>query len=235
MRRVLITRPEPGASRTASKVRELGWTPLVLPLTRIEPLPDLPTVDAANYAALALTSPNSARYLPAAWAAPLKNLPAYAVGAATAATARSAGLNVVDEGAGDAAGLCRVIAEHVKPGSRILVLCGRVRRSVLEKGLSGTGFLPHLVETYDTLPTSPSANELANVLGRTPVDAVLLYSAVAANEFTRCVERVNGRELFGSARFIAISSRIGAQLPSSWAERLVVAAEPNEEAMLSLL
>ena len=235
MRRVLITRPEPGSSKTASKVLEMGWTPLVLPLTRIEPLTDLPVIDPDDFAAIALTSPNSARHLPAAFAVSLKELPAYAVGTATASTARSAGLNVVDESAGDAAGLCRVIAERVAPGAKILILCGRVRRSVLEQGLRESGFEPLLVETYDTVRVRPSVEEVAAVLGNTPVDAVLLYSAVAADELTNCVERVNGGEFFESARFIGISSRIGAHLPAKWRERLAIAAEPNEEAMLSLL
>jgi len=235
MRRVLITRPEPGSSMTASKVLEMGWTPLVLPLTRIEPLTDLPAIDPAELAAIALTSPNSARYLPVLFTGSLKALPAYAVGAATASTARKAGLNIVDESAGDAAGLSRVIAEQVKPGSKILILCGRVRRSVLEQGLRETGYQPLLVETYDTVPLRPSVDEAAAVLGGTPVDTVLLYSALAAEEFTRFVAEQGAKETFAKARFIGISARIGSYLPEKWAARLLVAAEPNEEAMLSLL
>ncbi|TJX45058.1 MAG: uroporphyrinogen-III synthase, partial [Mesorhizobium sp.] len=33
MLRVLVTRPEPGASRTARKLEEMGFEPLLLPLT----------------------------------------------------------------------------------------------------------------------------------------------------------------------------------------------------------
>jgi len=235
MRRVLITRPEPGSSKTASKVRQMGWTPLVLPLTRIEPFTDLPAIRPADFAAIALTSPNSARYLPVSFIESFMAVPAYAVGAATASTARKAGLNVVDESAGDAAGLCRVIAEKVVPDSQILILCGRVRRSVLEQGLRVSGFVPRLVETYDTVPVRPSVDEVAVVLGDTPVHAVLLYSALAAEEFTRFVEERGMKEAFAAARFISISARIGSYLPTDWAARLIVAAEPNEEALLSLL
>ena len=35
MKRVLVTRPEPGASRTAARLEADGFAPIVLPLTEI--------------------------------------------------------------------------------------------------------------------------------------------------------------------------------------------------------
>ncbi|GAA4527865.1 uroporphyrinogen-III synthase [Chelativorans composti] len=235
MPRVLITRPEPGASKTARKVRGMGFTPLVLPLTRIESLPAIPSVESSDFAAIALTSPNSARHAPPELVRSLAGLPAYAVGSATAAVACEAGFNVVDESAGDAEGLHRVIAERVTPGAGILVLCGRVRRSVLEQGLRDSGYAPRLVEVYDTVPASPSDDEIAAVLGSGPVDAVLLYSAYAAEEFLRLIEGAGTSHMFETARFIVMSARIGEQLPAALRARAAVAPEPNEDAMLSTL
>ena len=65
--------------------------------------------------------------------------------------------------------------------------------------------------------------------------AVLVYSAFAADEFTRLVERMPDTSAFDHATFIAISPRVGTHLPSSFRDSVLVAAEPNEDAMLSLL
>lgn len=235
MRRILVTRPEPGASSTAQKLRQMGYEPIILPLTRIESLNADEQIDPAAYAAIAVTSPNAARYVLDSTARILADLPCYAVGKATGAVSRAVGLNVVDETAGDAAGLRRIIAQQVDPGSNILVLCGRVRRNILERGLIEDGFHPRLIEIYDTLPTPPEAGILASVLGDTPIDVVLLYSAFAADEFTRLLGRLEDHSVFQTASFIAISERIRSHLPAPFADRVIVAAEPNEEAMLSLL
>jgi len=235
MRRVLVTRPEPGASKTARKLRQMGLEPLLLPLTRIEALPVELLGGSPDFAAIAVTSPNAARHAPPELTKSLSGLPTYAVGKTTAAVSRAIGLNVVDDSAGDAAGLRRVIADKVEPRSKVLVLCGRVRRDILEQGLVDAGFTPRLVEVYDTLSTTPSAAEAAAVLGETPVDVVLLYSAFAADEFTRLLEKMDDLTAFETAAFIAISARIRSHLPAPYSDRVSVAAEPNEEAMLSLL
>src|SRR5690606_7308760 len=154
MRRVLVTRPEPGASKTARKLRQMGLEPLLLPLTRIEALPVELLGGSPDFAAIAVTSPNAARHAPPELTKSLSGLPTYAVGKTTAAVSRAIGLNVVDDSAGDAAGLRRVIADKVEPRSKVLVLCGRVRRDILEQGLVDAGFTPRLVEVYDTLSTT---------------------------------------------------------------------------------
>lgn len=235
MRRVLLTRPEPGASLTAGILRQMKLEPLKLPLTRIEPLPVEPMGSLADFAAVALTSPNAARHVPPELLALIADLPAYAVGAATAAVARSRGLNVIDESAGDAAGLHQIIAERVQPTAKVLVLCGRVRRNILQAGLLASGYQPHLIEVYDTLPTPPPMAEVSALLGSVLVDVVLVYSAFAADEFTRLFERMPDTSAFDHASFIAISPRVGTHLPAPFRDRVLVAAEPNEEAMLSLL
>src|SRR5687768_9453521 len=88
MRRLAILRPEPGASATVERARELGLDAFAVPLFAIEPLAwELP--DSGAFDALLLTSANTVRQ-----AGPslerLLQLPAYAVGDATAAAAEDA-------------------------------------------------------------------------------------------------------------------------------------------------
>ena len=62
--RVLVTRPEPGASRTAVKLRAMGFEPVLLPLSETKPLaiPRDPIPESA--VAVAITSANAIRHAP---------------------------------------------------------------------------------------------------------------------------------------------------------------------------
>ncbi|MBC7987264.1 MAG: uroporphyrinogen-III synthase, partial [Sphingomonadaceae bacterium] len=87
-RNLLIVRPEPGASATAQRARTRGWEPLVAPLFAIAPLAWAPR-DPAAFDALLLTSANAVSHGGKALGK-YRELPVYAVGAATAAAARAA-------------------------------------------------------------------------------------------------------------------------------------------------
>ena len=50
--RVLVTRPEPGASRTATRLRAAGHVPVVLPLSEVRPAPPA-RIEAKDFAAVA--------------------------------------------------------------------------------------------------------------------------------------------------------------------------------------
>ncbi|WAC59497.1 uroporphyrinogen-III synthase [Brevundimonas sp. SL130] len=108
--RVWVTRAEPGASRTAARLRDMGFEPLVHPLLVVEHLkPALP--DLERFAALAFTSPNGV----VAFAAltPRRDRPVFAVGKATAQAARQAGFVAVRSADGDLTALARLIAAEL--------------------------------------------------------------------------------------------------------------------------
>src|SRR5688572_14398609 len=78
--KVLVTRPQPGAARTARRLAELGHRPVELPLTRTVALP----VEAASFDrpvdAVAVTSANALRHAPPELVARLADRPCFAVG-----------------------------------------------------------------------------------------------------------------------------------------------------------
>ena len=123
--KLLILRPEPGASATAAAADAMGLDPIVAPLFRIEPLAWDPP-DAHAFDALMMTSANAPRQCGAALAR-YAGLPAFAVGEATAAAMRDAGLRVDGVGTADAASLLASLraAGH----RRILHPCGEDRMS----------------------------------------------------------------------------------------------------------
>ena len=229
MLRVLVTRPEPGASRTADKLAALGYEPVLLPLTRIEPLPVESWPRPANFGAVAIPSANAVRHAPPALLGEIAGLPVFAVGERTGHVAAAKGLSVRDSSSGDAERLAKRIIGAVKPGSRVLLLCGRVRRSTLENRLTQARLSVTALETYDTVPIPLSEVQFHEATAARPIDVVLVYSAFAAEILSPRVSSLQ------SAVFIAISDRVAQKLPAAAGIRTMVAREPTEEAMLSIL
>src|SRR4051812_25250109 len=87
--RLLVTRPEPDATRTAQVLRAQGHEVLVAPLLSTQ---TIEAEFAGPYAAVLMTSANAARALSEhPRAAELSELPAFTVGARSAEAARAAG------------------------------------------------------------------------------------------------------------------------------------------------
>ncbi|TIU99050.1 MAG: uroporphyrinogen-III synthase, partial [Mesorhizobium sp.] len=91
MVRVLATRPEPGASRTAQRLLDQGFQPILLPLTETVALPVDADGVANNAVAVAVTSANAVRHAPKEIIAALAGLPCHPVGKRTAEAAHTAG------------------------------------------------------------------------------------------------------------------------------------------------
>lgn len=231
MRRVLVTRPEPDNGRTSEKLAAFGLEALQLPLTGIEPIHATQWPDPESVHAVAVTSVNAARHAPEPLLARLASTPCYAVGERTGEVASVAGLNVVDSAGMDAEGLVRRITAGLAAGQKVLILCGRVRRPILRDGLRAAGLEALIVETYNTVPYSFSESEIVAKLGVEPVDAVLLYSGLAAEVFAG----ISGNRVFSQSSYFVISDRVGKMLAHVARNRIHVAREPTEEAILSLL
>ncbi|NGX99113.1 MAG: uroporphyrinogen-III synthase [Candidatus Afipia apatlaquensis] len=234
MVRVLVTRPEPGASRTARRLREMGFQPVLLPLTETVALPVETGQVPDDAIAVAITSANAVRHAPKEIIAALSALPCHAVGKRTAEAARAAGFTDVHEGPGNAEALADALAGRLS-GKAAIYLCGRVRFPAFEARLTMAGVRVHPIETYDTVAPAYSDAAVAGHLSGRPVDAVLLYSAKAAATMQALVRRPALHDLFEKTRFFALSQRIAAALDDAVGERIRVAAEPDEGALLELL
>ncbi|MHA6642510.1 uroporphyrinogen-III synthase [Mesorhizobium sp. A623] len=233
-RRVLVTRPEPGAARTATRLAALGFEPVLLPLTRTHPLPV--TIDGLpeDAVAIAATSANALRHAPAELIAALAHLPCHAVGKRTAEAARAAGFLSVHEGPGDAEALAAHMAASLS-GMAVVYLCGRVRLSTFEQRLGAASVRVHPVETYDTVAIGYDSAEIAASLDGHPVDTVLLYSVKAAQAIRAIARTPELAPLFDDASFLCLSRRVAAALDPLGRERIHVSREPNEEALFDLL
>lgn len=221
--RVLVTRPEPDASRTAERLSALGHEPVVEPLQVIQPLPVGAVLGAFD--ASAATSANAIRNASGIIIAELGNLPCFCVGLQTARAAEKAGFADIRSGPGAARGLVDTMAAALPARARIAYLCGRERKPDLDIGLVAAGFMVSAIETYATVALEP-----AESFAGEGIDVVMVYSAGAARRLAAAAPG-----LAPVARFICISADAAAALPEEWRKRAIVAARPDESAMFAAL
>ena len=96
MRRVVVLRPEPGASETVARARKLGLDAVAIPLFEVEPM-DWTAPEAGGFDGLLLTSANAVRH-GGEQLQSLRGLPVYVVGKSTGGAAREAGFDVKSVG-----------------------------------------------------------------------------------------------------------------------------------------
>lgn len=234
-RRVLVTRPEPGASATARALRTAGFEPVVLPLTEIVPIADGGITIPGPFAAIAATSSNAIRHAPQRLVADHAALPLFAVGASTAGAAIQAGFSRVNAGPGNAEGLARLAAGRLTPGDRLLYICGRVRTPELERWLGRAGFEVVAVETYDTVVANLAPAALAALADGPPIFAAMVYSAEAALALVALESQPGMEVALGDAVHVCISARAAAPLRENGVARIEIAAEATDRALLAAL
>jgi len=230
--RILVTRPQPGADRTARRLSELGLVPVVLPLFETVPVA-IETGSAPAADALVVTSANALRHAPETLLRRFAATPCFAVGAETGEVARSLGLGSVEVGPGDAIALADRVASRLGKGAATLYLCGRVRLGDFERILAERGLGVRAVETYDTVEIPDAAEAVAALLRTDPPSGVLLYSAGAARMIGRLVEP--DAPPSASTLWYCLSRRVAAALSGVDPGLVRIAAEPSEAALLELL
>lgn len=224
--RVWITRTRPGAEATAARLAALGHEPLVAPLLEARALAGA-AIELEGAAALAFTSANGV----AAFAArsPMRTLPVFTVGEATAAAARQAGFASVRSADGDVADLAQLIVGARLSGT-VLHLAPRERAGDLEGALVASGRACRTVELYETVAADRLPPAVARALEADAVDAVLIHSPKAGAALARLVDPAE--EAFA---VFALSAACAEPLERAGFRALAVADEPNDRALLALL
>ena len=210
MRRVLVLRPEPGASATVEKAQGRGLDAVAIPLFEIEPVA-WQAPDPGGFDALLLTSANAMR-MGGDELMKLRGLPVHAVGEATAEAARGAGFDIASVGD---AGVDRLL-DSLDPDLKLLHLCGEDRR---EPRSAPQAITP--ITAYRAM-----AIERPDLSGATGAVAVV-HSPRAAR---RLAGLVAGR---GSITIVAISPAAAEAAGGGW-QQVESADAPNDEALLAL-
>ncbi|HEY6258380.1 MAG TPA: uroporphyrinogen-III synthase, partial [Xanthobacteraceae bacterium] len=113
--RLVVTRPEPDAERTAAALSRLGHKVHVAPLMRIEPVADA-ALGSGPWSGVIFTSANAVHAAAGlAGLGALAGLRVFAVGSRTAAAAGAAGFRDVAQSGGTAQELTQHIRQWAKP------------------------------------------------------------------------------------------------------------------------
>jgi uroporphyrinogen-III synthase len=228
--KVLVTRSEPGASKTAAALRKRGAEPVIAPVLRVE-FPDEIEVGLSRTSALLFTSPNAVR----AWLACRSetDLPAFCVGDATAAAAEEAGFAKVRSAGGDASDLIALCAARLVPGRhRLLHLRGKHAAGDLAGRLRTLGFEVDEGVIYEAVSAAALPENAARVIRRRELAVALFHSPRAAIAFTALVEDADLSDYLNTVIAVTISEAAAKGLvKSDWAA-VKVAEAPNEDDML---
>lgn len=234
-RRVLVTRPQPGADATAARLGEMGFSPVLLPLTRIAPVAPELADDPAVFDAVAVTSVNALRHAPPGLLAALREKPVFAVGEASAAAARAAGFGRVHAAAGTARDLAALIGRCCPPGTRLLHLAGVERTAGFSEALEAAGFRITIAEVYDATEISYPTDFLKAIAEDGPIWGALVLSTRAGTLLARLATRPELKEALENTRVFCISHNAAAPLAGLAAGRILVSDEPSEGGVLLLL
>ncbi|MBB4857670.1 uroporphyrinogen-III synthase [Novosphingobium chloroacetimidivorans] len=219
MRRLIVVRPEPGATATVEAARLQGLQADAYPIFVVRPMPWEPLPREVVDAVL-LGSANALRHGGPALAA-LRGLPSYCVGQTTGDAAGAAGFDVVAVGTG---GLQNVLEALAPNHRRLLRLTGAAHVPLdLPPGITVE---TRAVYASDALPL-PS--DLQSALDGGGV--VMLHSGEAARHFDRlCAPAVIDRAGIALA---TIGPRVSALAGEGWSE-VRSAPRPSDAALLAL-
>jgi uroporphyrinogen-III synthase len=232
--RLLVTRPEPDATRTAQALREHGQEVLVAPLLSTQ------TIDAdfaGPYAAVLMTSANAARALSAhRGGKELLRLPVFTVGMRSAEAARAAGFPEVESADGALANLVTLVASRFARNPKpLLYLAGEDRAGDLAGELGARGLEVDTVVIYRAVAAERLPADLSHALSNAQLDGALNYSRRSVStliELSRAAGVLNA--LLNLAHY-CLSDDVAAPLRAAGAGRISIAPHPDEAALLGLL
>lgn len=214
MRRLVILRPEPGASATVERARAMGLDVLAIPLFALEPVAwEVP--DPGAFDALLLTSANAVE-CGGGGLEKLHALSVYAVGEATAAAARSTGFEIAGEGA---SGVERLLGS-IPAELRLLHLCGEHRMAV--PAVQAITAVP----VYRSVELPPP-DDLRGIAGQ----VVAIHSPRAGRRLAELVDQAGTDR--ATMCIAAISEAAAIAAGDGWAIR-EGAQTPDEAALLAL-
>jgi uroporphyrinogen-III synthase len=232
--RILLTRPEADAQRTAAALRARGHEAIVAPLLRIEILSDA-DLGAGPWAGILVTSANAVRAVAAHRRHDeLRGVAVFTVGERTAQAMRTAGFTNVISAAGDVNDLTALVAARLQPVAPLLYLAGEERSGDLAGALRGQNFAVHTVLVYraivaDKLPRAAAAALAAGI------DGVLHFSRRSAEAYVTVAQDsgLSANALTGPVHY-CLSARVAEPLYAAGAANVRVAARPDETALLDL-
>ncbi|WP_336968348.1 uroporphyrinogen-III synthase [Sphingobium aromaticiconvertens] len=217
MSRLIVLRPEPGASNTMAKAAMLGIATTACPLFRIAPIAWAPP-PATDFDALLVTSAQAVR-TGGADLARYHGLPSYAVGKATAQALDAAGFRNVTVGNTDGAAIAaRIVAD----GHRVVLHLAGEDVAPFDPG-------PLRIRREALYAAVEAADRAALAAVLEPDTVLMVHSPRAGGRLNALVDEAARHAL----HIVAISPAALATCGEGWASARAADA-PNDTAMLAL-
>ncbi len=215
---VWITRTRPGADQTAERLRALGVVALVDPVLDVRRL-DV-EVDTRGYQALAFTSPNGVEAFCAL--SKKRDLPAFAVGDATAAALTQAGFASVESASGDVEALAALLL--ARRAGRVLAPGAADPAADLGALASGPGVEVTALPVYQTVERQPET-----ALTDAGIKTVMIHSPRAARQVLSVAP-----DWLSRLDVVALSAACAAPFEGRSAKSVAVAPFPDDASLVRL-
>ena len=233
--RLLVTRPEPDAQRTADILRQRGHHVIIAPLLRIEGI--AADIGTGPWDALVITSANSCRAVARhPRIAELVHRPIFTVGLHSAQVAREAGFLDVIACDGDVDELAELLTEKFKARDRrLLYFAGEDRTADLAAGLAAHGIQMKTVIIYRAVKMSDFPPSVREAMAAGEIDGVLHFSRRTSEAY---LSSAVGTALLDRALepfHYCLSAQVARPLLQAGATAVRIAERPNEASLVELV
>jgi hypothetical protein len=230
---ILVTRPEPGASRTVAALTAMGQSALAAPLFDIvatsTPRP------SGRFAALLVTSQNGAAGLSPGSSGLAADLPVFAVGDRTAQVLRDAGFVDVTSASGDQAALTRLVLSRLSTRYRVLLATGEDHKDGLPAAFAEAGHEVAIWLRYKAEAVTALPDLVRDALREGRIAVVLHYSRRASETLLSLAEAAGIGAALAGLRHVCLSRDVAAPLQEAGLAGVEIAAHPDEDSLLALL
>jgi len=230
--RVLITRPEADSGALRDALAARGVEALIEPMLSIRPIAGA-TVDLTGIQALLFTSANGVRAF--APLSPVRDLPVYAVGDATARAAGEAGFTTVASAKGDVDDLAALVRRRVDPAAGALLhVAGSAVAGNLAGALQADGYGVERRVLYETAAVGALSPAARQALNEESLDGVLFFSPRTARTFVTLVANAALNHRYRTLHAYCLSAAVADEVRDRPWAGLTVADAPTQDALLAL-
>lgn len=234
--RLLVTRPDEDGQALARILEARGYEVLLAPLFTIRFIDQVELSSPARYHALLATSANGVRAITRRCETQWLRLPLFAVGDATAHTAREAGFVQVSHAEGDVESLAELVRASVAPSDGpLLHIAGSVLAGDLKGMLEARGFEVDRVALYETVAASDLAEQAAFAIAQRRLDGALFYSPRTARIFAGLIERAGLQSSLSTITAYCLSPAVADSLGDLPFAGKFTAGTPTQDSLLRLL
>lgn len=232
--KVLLIRRKEDSQRTAKRLEDLGFEPVLFPLFEKVMLENAPSNKNPDF--LVFTSGAGAESVSEEDTQRFSQLPVYAVGPRTAAILDAKGYKNIRKGMAGAKKLAEDICKDFGgTAHKGLYYCGIERAFDMREALTRCNITLEICEVYQIRRLEPDMKSFKNTLKSLNGGAILLYSQKSSEHFGALVDASDEVELPVTIHLIGISENAILPLREKRVKSIEVAQIANEEGMIEKL